>query len=334
MAPRKIDTNVPRPMPMPMPTPPINRPTPPPFMSLPIPTPLPPGPGPGLPEPPSSRTPANTLLFSILKEYGLENLYSFAEEVWTDGATTTDLMLQLQDTEQFKERFKGLEMRRAQGLNAISVKEYIDLERSYQQTMAAFGLPPSFYDSPDDFAQWIGNDVSAEEVSARAGLAAKAASEVDPELKMQLENLYGISDDPTTGNNELVAYFLDPERTATLVDQRLQMEAAGLSSAAVRSLGQGFDAGTAERLASQNVQQREITQRLTPQAGLTQATLGDQGVTTSELAASEFGLDSETTALVKRLRQRRQASGKQQSGTMTSGAGLGGLRSAAGQIDS
>lgn len=277
---------------------------------------------------------ANQILYDILEEYGLEELYAFAEDVWTDGATPTDVVLQLQDQPVFQNRFEGLALRQQNGLAAISVDEYIDLEREYQQAMAEFGLPPSFYDSPEDFAGFIGNDVSADEVEARAALAARAASEVDPELKMQLENLYGISDDPTTGNNELVAYFLDPERAVPLIEQRLQLEAAGLSSAASRSLGQGFNVRTAERLASQNVQQREITQRLTPQAGLTQSTFGDQGVTTSELAASEFGLDSETTALVKRLRQRRQAKGKQQTGIMTSAAGLGGLGAAAGQIDS
>lgn len=274
---------------------------------------------------------SNQLLFDILEEYGLESLYNFAEEVWTDGATPNNILLELQDQPEFKERFKGLQFRQDQGLNAISFDDYLDLERDYQQAMASFGLPTSFYDSPDDFAEWIGNDVSPEEVSARAALAARAASEVDPELKMQLENLYGVSDDPTTGKNELVAYFLDPERAVTLVEQRLQLEAAGLSSAASRSLGQGFNVQTAGRLADQNVQQREITERLTPKSGLTQSTLGDQGVTTSELAASEFGLDSETTAMVKRLRQRRQASGMKQTGSLVTGMGASGLGAAQNQ---
>ena len=272
---------------------------------------------------------ANDVLYNILEEYGLEDLYDFAEDVWTDGATATELILQLQDQPVFRDRFRGLALRQQNGLAAISVDDYIDLEREYEQIMASFGLPKDFYDSPDDYAEFIGNDVSADELEDRAALASRAASEVDPQLKMQLETLYGITDDPSTERNELVAYFIDPERAVPLIEQRLQMEAAGLSSAAQRSLGQGLNRQTAERLADPKmaVQQREITERLAPKSGLTQATLGDQGVTTSELAASEFGLDSETTAMVKRLRQRRQTRSMRQTGVMTGSAGITGLGS-------
>lgn len=272
---------------------------------------------------------ANDVLYNILEEYGLEDLYDFAEDVWTDGATATELILQLQDQPVFRDRFRGLALRQQNGLAAISVDDYIDLEREYEQILASFGLPKDFYDSPDDYADFIGNDVSADELEGRAALASRAASEVDPELKMQLETLYGITDDPSTERNELVAYFIDPERAVPLIEQRLQMEAAGLSSAAQRSLGQGLNRQTAERLADPKmaVQQREITERLAPKSGLTQATLGDQGVTTSELAASEFGLDSETTAMVKKLRQRRQTRSMRQTGVMTGSAGITGLGS-------
>ena len=272
---------------------------------------------------------ANDVLYNILEEYGLEDLYDFAEDVWTDGATATELILKLQDQPVFKDRFKGLALRQQNGLAAISVDDYIATEREYEQILASFGLPKDFYDSPDDFAEFIGNDVSADELEDRAALASRAASEVDPQLKMQLETLYGITDDPSTERNELVAYFIDPERAVPLIEQRLQMEAAGLSSAAQRSLGQGLNRQTAERLADPKmaVQQREITERLAPKSGLTQATLGDQGVTTSELAASEFGLDSETTAMVKRLRQRRQTRSMRQTGVMTGSAGITGLGS-------
>ena len=45
---------------------------------------------------------ANQILYDILEEYGLEELYAFAEDVWTDGATPTDVVLQLQDQPVFQ----------------------------------------------------------------------------------------------------------------------------------------------------------------------------------------------------------------------------------------
>ena len=86
--------------------------------------------------------------------------------------------------------------------------------------------------------------------------------------------------------------------------------------------------GLAKKLASQNVQQREVTARLNPQAGLTQATLSDKGATTSELAASSFGLDPDSTAQIKRLRQRRQATAQRQTGGLITNVGASGLGSA------
>lgn len=258
-----------------------------------------------------------------LRQYGLEGLSGEAYNMLIEGSSPEAVVLRLRETEQFQERFKGMEMRREAGFPAISPGEYIALERNYKQTMIAAGIPEGFYDSPDDFAAFIGNDVSPNEMSQRVAMAAAAVQSVDPNLKTQLQDLYGIG---VENDGELTAYFLDPDRGVNVIEQRLQMEAAGLSSAAVGTLGGGFERDTAERLADLNVQRREITERMQGQRGLTQRLVGEErAVTTSELAAAEFGLDSDATADVKRLRQQRQQRGRREMGSLVTGAGVTGL---------
>lgn len=269
---------------------------------------------------------ALTIIRDALAGYGLEGLANDAYRFLMEGSSSESVMIQIKDTELFRERFKGMETRSKLGLPAISPAEYIRLERDYRQTMSAAGLPEGFYDSPDDFAEFIGNDVSPAEMTQRVSMATTAVSNVNPELKNQLREMYGIG---VENDGELISYFLDPERGVNVIEQRLQMESAGLSAAAIQATGQGIGTGVARQLAGQNVQQREISQRLGQQAGLTQQVFGEQNaVTSTELAAASFGLDSETTAQVRRLRQRRQAATQQRTGGLVTGMGATGLGSA------
>jgi len=263
------------------------------------------------------------IIRDTLRQYGLEDLTSEAYNMLIEGSSTEAVVLRLRESDRFQERFKGMQMRDDAGLPAISPAEYISLERSYRQTMATAGIPEGFYDSPDDLAAFIGNDISHAEMTQRVSMAAAAVQAIDPNLKTQLQDLYGIG---VENDGELTAYFLDPERGVNVIEQRLQLEAAGLSSAAMGTLGGGFERETAERLADIGVQRREITERLQGQAAVTQQLLGEEeAVTTSELAAAEFGLDSEATADLARLRQQRQQRGRRQMGALVTGAGASGL---------
>jgi len=135
--------------------------------------------------------------------------------------------------------------------------------------------------------------------------------------------MYGVG---AEGDGELLAFYLDRDRGTSVIESRLQMEAAGLSSAAVGTLGQGFNVKTAEQLAGLDIQKREITERMKDQAGLRTQLLGEQGAaTSSELAAATFGLDSESTANIRRLRQKRQGVGTRTSGAVIGQSGVTGF---------
>ena len=268
---------------------------------------------------------AKEIIADILESYGLGNLVDQAWEmlIEMDSPDADPVARQLRRTEEFQERFKGMQLRSENGHAAISPAEYVALERAYKQTMMAAGLPRNFYDSSDDLAEFIGNDVAQAEFTQRVSLAAEAARSVDPNLKTQLQSMYGVGID---NDGELVAYFLDPDRAVDVIEQRLQLEAAGLSAAALGTMGSGLTRETAERLADMNVQGREITQRFAGQRALTQRLLGeDAAMTTDEFAAASFGLDSESTTELAQLRQQREQRGRRQSGAMTTATGVVGF---------
>jgi hypothetical protein len=266
---------------------------------------------------------ATTIIRDVLERYGLGHLAASAYNMLIDGSSTESVIIQLRDSDEFRARFSGMQMRTDAGLSAISPAEYIALERSYKQTMMTAGIPESFYDEVDELAGFIGGDVSQAEFAERVSLATMAVQGIDPNLKGQLQDMYGVG---AEGDGELLAFYLDRDRGTSVIESRLQMEAAGLSSAAVGTLGQGFNVKTAEQLAGLDIQKREITERMKDQAGLRTQLLGEQGAaTSSELAAATFGLDSESTANIRRLRQKRQGVGTRTSGAVIGQSGVTGF---------
>lgn len=268
---------------------------------------------------------AKTIIANILDSYGLGGL---VDKAWTmliemDSPNADTVARQLRNTEEFLTRFKGMQLRSERGHSAISPATYIALERSYKQTMMAAGIPSSFYDTDEELAEFIGNDVAQAEFTQRVSLAAEAARSVDPNLKVQLQTMYGVG---VENDGELVAYFLDPQRGVDVIEQRLQFEAAGLSAAALGTMGTGLGRQTAEQLADLQVQRREITQRFAGNKGITQQMFGEENaMTTTEFAAAEFGLDSEATSDLARLRAERQQRGRKSSGALTTSTGVVGF---------
>jgi len=270
---------------------------------------------------------AEISLEETLTSYGLEGLIQWSWDQLRSNSSVAQILLDMRKEQTFLDRFPGMKLRTDNGHKAISPGEYLKLENNFKQTMAEAKMPAGFFDSPDDFGEWIGNNVSGNEIVGRIGMAAEAVRSVNPALKTQLQDLYGIG---VENDGELIAYFLDPDRAVGVIEQRLQMDAAGLSAAAVRTVGSGIDRKTSEQLVGANIQAREIGDRLKSQAGLVQnRLLGEtKKLTTSEAAAAEFGLDSDATAQVRSLRQRREESTRRRSGVLATNVGATGLGSA------
>jgi hypothetical protein len=159
---------------------------------------------------------AYELLKSKLAEWGIDGLSDDSINVLVQGYSPDVAALALQDTPQYKERFKANEDRLKKGLPVLSPAEYVQTERSYISTLREFGLPEGFYDDKSDFQKWIGADVSPDEARQRAQTARQAYVDASPEVKEQWQNLYGL----TPG--DAVAAFLDQDKALNLLQKRAQ----------------------------------------------------------------------------------------------------------------
>jgi L-lactate utilization protein LutC len=189
---------------------------------------------------------ALTSLTARFSKYGLESLVPKIRELVINGSTESTIAFELQETEEYKQRFKANTARLAKGLAVLDAGTYIGMEDSYRQALRAYGLKQ--FDTDDYVSQFIANDISANELSNRIVTAVQRVQNADPAITSQLREFYNI------GQNDLVAYVLDPNQQFQKIER--QVQAAEIGVAAAR---QGITAGVqvAEQLAAQGVTQAE-----------------------------------------------------------------------------
>jgi NADPH-dependent ferric siderophore reductase len=194
----------------------------------------------------TTRRNAIEVLTERFQRYGLGSLVNKIRELAIDGATEATITLGLQETQEYKTRFKANQARIAKGLQVLSPGEYLNVEDGYRQVLRAYGLKQ--FDTDDYVSQFIANDVSAAELSNRVVTAVQRVQNADPAISRQLRDYYGI------GQADLVAYVLDPNQQFQKIER--QVAASEIGVAAAR---QGLQAGVsvAEQLAAQGVTQAE-----------------------------------------------------------------------------
>jgi hypothetical protein len=189
-------------------------------------------------------------LNNLFTGYGLGSLAPKIADYIKNGYSADTISILLQQTDEYKQRFAGNQIRQDKGLPVLSPAQYLATESSYRQLMAQAGLPAGFYDQPDDFTQFIGKDVSPTELKSRVDLASQATALADPNYKQALQSMYGIDD------AHMTAYFLDEDRAVPL----LQKQAAAAQIGA-EALKQGLQiSGKAEDYATAGVTQQQAAQ--------------------------------------------------------------------------
>jgi hypothetical protein len=178
--------------------------------------------------------------------YGLASLVPKIRELINTGASEDTIALQLQDTEEYKQRFIANQDRLKKGLAVLDPGTYIGLEDRYRQILRAYGLKQ--FDNDSYVTQFLANDVSPEELSSRVVNAVQRVQNADPAVSQMLRQYYNI------GTTDMVAYVLDPNNQLPKIER--QIGAAEIGVAAGR---QGLTAGVtvAEQLAAQGVTQAE-----------------------------------------------------------------------------
>ena len=186
------------------------------------------------------------ILTARFAQFGLSSLVPKIKELAISGATENTITFALQETDEYKTRFKANQIRLEKNLKVLSPAEYLTVEDSYRQVLRAYGLKQ--FDTDDYVSQFIANDVSPTELSNRVVTAVQRVQNADPAVSRTLRDYYGV------GQADLVAYVLDPEQQFQKIQR--QVSAAEIGTAA---RVQGLEAGVsvAEQLAAQGVTQAE-----------------------------------------------------------------------------
>lgn len=170
-----------------------------------------------------------------------------------DLANGDEIILnRFRQTDIYNRRFGGMAELRSRG-QAISEAEYIQLEKSYRNVMSNYGLPATYYDSPEDYARLIGAGLSVNEVEERVVAARQT---LNPLVAQELQEYYGV------GQGDAMAFLLGltDEKGIRLASARNQQQirevgrTSQIGAAAERS-GFTMDRAYAERLAGTSVGQ-------------------------------------------------------------------------------
>ena len=251
---------------------------------------------------------AYEFLVATFTQYGLGSLAPRILQLLQEGNNGAVISLKLQETKEYQQRFAGNELRKKNGLPVLSPAEYLANEAEYANRLQKYGLPVGFYDDPSDFANFIGKNISPNEVEARAGMAFDKARNADPATTQALRELYGL------GDGDITAFFLDPDRATAILEK--QNRAMDIGAAAFRS-GVNTNRATAEDLSGFGVTAeqaqagyREIGQSQADAFKL--ASMDNVDLTIGDLEADVFKNDAQAAAKTKGLasRERARFSGK------------------------
>lgn len=193
-----------------------------------------------------SRVNAIDVLKQRFAQYGLESLATVIKNLAAEGATDATISFALQNTPEYKERFKANDLRLKKGLAVLSPAEYITLEDTYRQVLRSYGLKQ--FDNDLYVSQFIANDVSPTELTGRVQAATQRVLNADPMVSQTLKNYYNL------GNEDLIAYALDPESQLSSIQSKITTAEIG---AAAKAQGLNVGLTTAEGLAMQGVTQEQ-----------------------------------------------------------------------------
>lgn len=182
---------------------------------------------------------AYTALLNLFTSYGLGSLAPVILKLVQSGASSDTITLQLRETSEYKQRFKGNEARVKAGKPPLGEAEYLSAESGYRQIMSSAGLPVGFYDNTSDFTSFIENDISPTELNNRVTTAKEAIYQAPKETLDYLKRWYNEGD--------LVAMALDPTKASPAIDKRIK---AAEAAATAGQFGTNIDQNSAELIGS------------------------------------------------------------------------------------
>lgn len=274
---------------------------------------------------PFSGMTANDIISMYLNQWNLGSLASQVQGYVAGGLSGDQAYLALTQTNEYKQRFAGNQIRIKNGLDPLSEAQYLSREDSLSQQFRAYGLPGDFMTDQADFAKAIGNNIGGQEMDQRlSAYQAVLANGKDNGVLDYAKTHYGL------GDGDMLAYFIDPDRAAPILSK---MAAASQIGAAAAQTGFGnVTTADAEKLADMGVSQSQAVSGFNQAAGLKQLTdtVGDSvGVTKDDLENAIFGQNDAAQQKIKQAQDTRTAAFQQGGGFAATNKGIAGLGSAA-----
>ena len=235
---------------------------------------------------------ARNTIKAVLATYGLGDLSDYLYGVYAKGEVDINnpdaLIFAIRGQEAYQKRFAANAARAKKGLAELDPASYLQLENSYRQLLQSNGLPPGFYDQTEDFTALLEGDVSPQELQTRVQEGFRAVQDADPEVKRQMQELYGVNE------AGLAAYFLDPAKAAPILTR--QAEAAKIAARAKEQGNIQLLSATAEEIAARGITAQEAKAGFTAlglQKDLYTEMMGEQALTQQEKVGAALGYDVE-----------------------------------------
>lgn len=258
---------------------------------------------------------------AFLNQYGLGALDVDVKNWIINGLSPERVNLELRKTKTFRDAFPEIVKREELGLSAVSPEDVINYRREVKTVMFNAGLPPGFYDQPDDFVDLMAvKDLSPMEIKSRVQDGFTRVNQAPTEVKDAFNSFFGAQ-----GENALAAFFLDPQRaTADLTRQVAQAEVSGTG----KRFGFNVNLTKSEQLASMGIGMEAASQGFSQANQLrpiAEETIGETDEITDEnLINAQFGADAGSQGAIQRRQQQRSAAfGGQAGGPAQTRTGLG-----------
>lgn len=235
-------------------------------------------------------------LDALLRSYDLAELVPWAREQFINGSSADQIALGLRQQQPFRQKYKVIFDREAQGLPPVTVNQVLEYRQRAAEIEHLYGMPDGFVNAD----QLMLKDVSISELSGRVQTASEYIDQ-RTDVTDQLQAMYGL------GRGAAIAFALDPDTALPAVTRQFQS-----AQVAAQSLRQGFGQLTraeAEGLQGLGVTEAQAASGFGQLVGAGELTKTLEGETPSITRQDQLDLVAGSASAEQKLRARQRERG-------------------------
>jgi murein DD-endopeptidase MepM/ murein hydrolase activator NlpD len=218
----------------------------------------------------ATQTDAIAGVIALLGSYGIGDLGDAITRAIINGYSADTIQLIMQDPNSndplavaFQKRFPANKVLASQGKAVLSPGEYLAAERRYTEIMQSYGV--AGLATRATLSEFIGNSISATEVSDRIGLAVDRVQNADAETKKMLATYY-----PMLNVNDIVTAMLNPKEGLPALQRKVQIAEIG-GAALAQGLNTSINAMSMKSDLYSNIQPGALGAQQLAELGVTKA---------------------------------------------------------------